>query len=72
MKSKSDASFCVVGCGCLALVLAAVAAVVFLVYASTDPGPPVEQALALGAGILVWYRARGAGRAIAPLRTAPE
>lgn len=30
------------GCGCLLLVVAAIAFIAFIVYASTDPGPPVE------------------------------
>lgn len=30
------------GCGCLALLVAAIAFIVFFVYASTDVGPPPE------------------------------
>ncbi len=52
------------GCGCLALLLAALVGVVFFIYASTDPGPPVEGAVALAglAGILVSYRTLGVPR----------
>ena len=50
------------GCGCLALLVAALAAAVFFVYASTDPGPPVEGAIALLPGILVLYRTLGVPR----------
>ena len=31
-----------VGCGCVALVVGIALAIVFLIYASTDPGPPIE------------------------------
>ncbi len=53
-----------VGCGCLALAIAAIVAVIFFIYASTDPGPPVEGAFALLrlAGILVVYRTLGVPR----------
>jgi hypothetical protein len=37
------------GCGCLALLVALVAGVIFFIYASTDPGPPVEGAIAAAA-----------------------
>ena len=30
------------GCGCVAVVVGLALAIVFLIYASTDPGPPIE------------------------------
>ena len=49
------------GCGCVALAVGIVAATIFLLYASTDPGPPVEEAAlaAMLLGIIVTYRALG-------------
>jgi hypothetical protein len=46
------------GCGCLALLAFAVGALVFFIYASTDPGPPIES-LVLGAVTIVIVRALG-------------
>lgn len=53
------------GCGCLALGVLAIAGLVFFLYASTDPGPPVESAiLALAfARIIGMTRALGVRRA---------
>jgi hypothetical protein len=52
------------GCGCVALVVGAVLAILFFIYASTDPGPPIETVAAgaalLGASVLA-HRAPRAG-----------
>lgn len=51
------------GCGCLALLAAVVVALIFLLYASTDPGPPIEGAAALAALALL-ARIIGSARAL--------
>ena len=35
------------GCGCLLLIAALVGLIVFLIFGSTDPGEPIESAVAL-------------------------
>ena len=35
------------GCGCLLLIAALVGLIVFMIFGSTDPGEPVETAVAL-------------------------
>lgn len=53
------------GCGCLALVVAAIAFIAFFIYASTDVGPPPETesasllVAAILAGIIGGARALG-------------
>jgi hypothetical protein len=48
------------GCGCVALVVAAILGIIFFIYASTDPGPPVEGAvLALALATMVLNRTLG-------------
>jgi hypothetical protein len=42
----------VTGCGCLLLIAALVGLIVFLVFGSTDPGEPIESAVALF--LLLW------------------
>jgi hypothetical protein len=42
----------VTGCGCLLLVAALVGLGVFLIFGSTDPGEPIESAVALF--VLLW------------------
>jgi len=37
----------VTGCGCLLLIAALVGLIVFLIFGSTDPGEPIESAVAL-------------------------
>jgi hypothetical protein len=37
----------VTGCGCLLLIAALVGLIVFLIFGSTDPGEPIETAVAL-------------------------
>ncbi len=49
------------GCGCLALLAGAVALVLFFIYASTDPGPPVEQALLLASIAPIIWSVRALG-----------
>jgi hypothetical protein len=65
-----------VGCSCLTLLIGAILGTIFLIYASTDPGPPVEEATAvfvLLAGILIWLpSARGAASLATRLRTDAE
>jgi hypothetical protein len=48
------------GCGCLALLVALVLGIVFFVYASTDPGPPIEGAI-LGGGLATMVFGRTLG-----------
>lgn len=58
------------GCGCLALVIAVALGIVFFIYASTDPGPPIEGIVVLaGTATIVLYRALGVPTG---LRTDPE
>ena len=40
------------GCGCLLLIAALVGLIVFLIFGSTDPGEPIETAVALL--VLLW------------------
>jgi hypothetical protein len=37
----------VTGCGCLLLIAALIGLIVFMVFGSTDPGEPIETAVAL-------------------------
>jgi hypothetical protein len=37
----------VTGCGCLLLIAALVGLIVFMIFGSTDPGEPIESAVAL-------------------------
>jgi hypothetical protein len=37
----------VTGCGCLLLIAALVGLIVFMIFGSTDPGEPIETAVAL-------------------------
>lgn len=62
------------GCGCLALLIGSILGAIFVIYASTDPGPPVEEAavLAAAASILMGYRTLGVRRHGASLRTGSE
>ena len=52
------------GCGCVTAVIAVIAATIFFIYASTDPGPPVEGTVlvAIALGIIYGYRALGVPR----------
>ncbi len=40
------------GCGCLLLIAALVGLIVFLIFGSSDPGEPIETAVALL--VLLW------------------
>lgn len=51
------------GCGCLVLVAIIVGLIVFMIFGSTDPGEPVDAAVALAALLLVWVT-------VVPLRRA--
>jgi len=51
--------FDAVGCGCLGLLTLLAAALIFVVYASTDPGPPVETAVLAVIGTIGLIRALG-------------
>ena len=53
------------GCGCLLLIATLVALIVFLIFGSTDPGEPIDTAVALFA--LLWL---GQRQARVPLRRA--
>jgi hypothetical protein len=53
----------VTGCGCLLLIAALVGLIVFLIFGSTDPGEPIESAVALL--FLLWS---GQGHAVVPHR----
>ena len=44
------------GCGCLLLIAALVGLGVFLIFGSTDPGEPIEAAVALS--LLLWLGQR--------------
>ena len=46
------------GCGCLLLIAALVGLIVFMVFGSTDPGAPIETAVALL--LVVWLGQRQA------------
>jgi hypothetical protein len=54
----------VTGCGCLLLIAALVGLIVFLIFGSTDPGEPIETAVAL---LLLWL---GQRQALVPRRRA--
>lgn len=51
------------GCGCLLLIAALVGLIVFMIFGSTDPGEPIETAVALL--LLLWS---GHWPALVPLR----
>ncbi|MDP9252196.1 MAG: hypothetical protein M3O80_04245 [Chloroflexota bacterium] len=51
------------GCGCLLLIAALVGLIVFMVFGSTDPGEPIETAVALF--LVLWL---GKGQALVPRR----
>lgn len=53
------------GCGCVLLIATLVALIVFLIFGSTDPGEPIEQAVALF--VLLWL---GERQALMPRRRA--
>jgi hypothetical protein len=55
----------VTGCGCLLLIAALVGLIVFLIFGSTDPGEPVESAVALL--LVLWL---GQRQALMPRRRA--
>jgi hypothetical protein len=58
------------GCGCLMLIALLVGGIVFMIFGSTDPGEPIEQAIALALIVLaVLSRTRGR-MPLAPLRLA--
>lgn len=44
------------GCGCLLLIAALVGLIVFMLFGSTDPGEPIETAVALL--VVVWLGQR--------------
>jgi hypothetical protein len=46
----------VTGCGCLLLIAALVGLIVFMIFGSTDPGEPIESAVALV--LLLWLAQR--------------
>jgi hypothetical protein len=46
----------VTGCGCLLLIAALVGLIVFMIFGSTDPGEPIETAVALL--LLMWLGER--------------
>ena len=46
------------GCGCLLLIAALVGLIVFMIFGSTDPGEPIETAVALF--LLLWLGQREA------------
>jgi hypothetical protein len=46
----------VTGCGCLLLIAALVGLSVFLIFGSTDPGEPIESAVALLFGLWLGQR----------------
>lgn len=51
------------GCGCLLLIAALVGLIAFLIFGSTDPGEPIETAVALL--LLLWL---GERQALVPRR----
>jgi hypothetical protein len=53
----------VTGCGCLLLIAALVGLIAFLIFGSTDPGEPIETAVALL--LLLWL---GERQALVPRR----
>jgi hypothetical protein len=46
----------VTGCGCLLLIAALVGLILFMLFGSTDPGEPIETAVALL--FVLWLRQR--------------
>ena len=44
------------GCGCLLLIAALVGLIVFLIFGSTDPGEPIETAVALLLALVLGQR----------------
>jgi hypothetical protein len=46
----------VTGCGCLLLIAALVGLIVLLIFGSTDPGEPIETAVALSLLLLLGQR----------------
>jgi hypothetical protein len=46
----------VTGCGCLLLIAALVGLILFMLFGSTDPGEPIETAVALL--LVLWLRQR--------------
>jgi len=46
------------GCGCLILVAILVGGIAFMIFGSTDPGEPIQQAAALAAALLLMRMAR--------------
>ncbi len=51
------------GCGCLLLIAALVGLIVFMIFGSTDPGEPIETAVALL--LLIWL---AQGQTLVPRR----
>lgn len=51
--------FDLVGCGCLGVLALVAAIVAFFVYASTDPGPPVETTALIALATIGVIRALG-------------
>jgi hypothetical protein len=54
----------VTGCGCALIIAALVGLLIFLIFGSTDPGEPIEAAVAL---LAVWL---GQRQALVPVRRA--
>jgi len=46
----------VTGCGCLFLIAALVGLILFMIFGSTDPGAPIETAVALLLGVWLGQR----------------
>jgi xanthosine utilization system XapX-like protein len=58
------------GCGCLALAVGLILGIIFFIYASTDPGPPIE-----GVILLAWLATIVGNRTLgvpSRLRTDPD
>jgi hypothetical protein len=53
----------VTGCGCLLLIAALVGLIVFMIFGSSDPGEPIETAVALL--FVLWL---GQGQTLVPWR----
>ncbi len=56
------------GCGCLILIALLVGGIVFMIFGSTDPGEPIQQAIALALIVLAVVSRRR--MTLAPLRLA--
>jgi hypothetical protein len=54
----------VTGCGCLLLIAALVGLIIFMIFGSTDPGEPIDTAVAL---LVLWLAQR---QALVPRRRA--